>query len=88
MQVLNPVLLLLFLLADANLEIGTFKYTADPAPFVHAGRLYVTTSHDLLGQQGWLMKDYCVLSTVRAVRASARCDYAAAKLAFMCRTTW
>jgi hypothetical protein len=49
----------------ANLEIGQFKYTADPAPFVHAGRLYVTTSHDLVGQQGWLMKDYCVLSTVR-----------------------
>ena len=68
-----PPLLLLLLLgvllasllppARANLEILTNKFTADPAPFVHGGRLYVTTSHDLLGQAGWLMKDYVVAST-------------------------
>ena len=30
---------------------------------MHGGRLYITTSHDLLGQAGWLMKDYVVMST-------------------------
>ena len=49
--------------ALANLEILTNRFTADPAPFVHAGRLYVTTSHDLPGQRGWLMQDYAVMST-------------------------
>jgi arabinoxylan arabinofuranohydrolase len=60
---MSLALTVLVVLASANLEIDTFKFTADPAPFVHAGRLYITTSHDILGQVGWFMKDYVVMST-------------------------
>jgi arabinoxylan arabinofuranohydrolase len=63
---LLPLLLLLLTAppaARANLEVLTNKFTADPAPFAHGGRLYVTTSHDIPGQAGWLMKDYVVMST-------------------------
>ena len=41
----------------------TDRFTADPAPIVHQGRLYVFTSHDLDAQNGWLMTDYSLMST-------------------------
>ena len=49
--------------ARANYVTLTDRYTADPAPFVHDGRLYIFTSHDLEHQAGWLMTDYSLMST-------------------------
>ena len=60
-------LLLLLLAARANLLTLTDRYTADPAPFVYEGRLYIYTSHDLVDQKGWLMTDYSLMSTDDAV---------------------
>lgn len=50
-------------IARANIFSLTDRYTADPAPFVHEGRLYIYTSHDFATQSGWLMTDYSLMST-------------------------
>ena len=49
--------------ARANYVTLSDRYTADPAPFVYDGRLYIYTSHDLDEQRGWLMTDYSLMST-------------------------
>ena len=55
------VLVSLALRSLANTFTLTDRYTADPAPFVHDGRVYIFTSHDFADQAGWLMTDYsCV----------------------------
>ena len=56
-------LLLLLPLASANYVTLTDRFTADPAPFVHDGRVYIYTSHDLADQRGWLMTDYSLMSS-------------------------
>ena len=50
-------------LGAANFYTLTDRFTADPAPIVVDGRLYVSTSHDLSEQRGWLMTDYSLMST-------------------------
>ena len=37
----------------ANIVTLTDRFTADPAPSVIDGRLYISTSHDLAAQRGW-----------------------------------
>jgi hypothetical protein len=54
-------------LVSGNYETFVLRYSADPAPLVHDGRLYVYTSHDTVGQAGWLMTDYNVISTTDCV---------------------
>lgn len=53
--------------ADCNYETFTLRYSADPAPLAFGDRLYFYTSHDILGQKGWLMRDYNCFSTVDGV---------------------
>jgi arabinoxylan arabinofuranohydrolase len=63
---MRTLLLLASLLASrcaGNILTLTDRFTADPAPIVHDGRLYVFTSHDLADQNGWLMTDYSLMST-------------------------
>jgi arabinoxylan arabinofuranohydrolase len=62
----NPIILLLcgcFQIIYANFITLSDRYTADPAPFVYNGRLYIYTSHDLDDQHAWLMTDYSLMST-------------------------
>jgi arabinoxylan arabinofuranohydrolase len=47
----------------ANIVTLSDRFTADPAPIVVDGRLYISTSHDLPDQRGWLMTDYSLMST-------------------------
>jgi hypothetical protein len=47
----------------ANTVTLSDRFTADPAPIVVDGRLYISTSHDLPDQRGWLMTDYSLMST-------------------------
>jgi hypothetical protein len=49
--------------AAADNPIVQTVYTADPAPLVHDGRLYVYTSHDEDGSTYFTMKDWRVFST-------------------------
>jgi len=44
-----------FASAAANLFTLTDRYTADPAPFVSGGRVYIFTSHDYANQTNWNM---------------------------------
>ena len=53
----------LLLLARANLATLTDRFTADPAPLVHEGRLYIFTTHDQENQTGWQMTDYSLMSS-------------------------
>ena len=48
---------------SGNLVTLSDRYTADPAPFVYDGRVYIYTSHDLAAQRGWLMTDYSLMSS-------------------------
>ena len=54
---------LLYTSALANYVTLSDRYTADPSPFVHNGRLFIYTSHDLDTQRSWHMKDYSLMST-------------------------
>ena len=54
-------------LACGNEFTLTDRYTADPAPFVHDGRLWIYSSHDLAAQRGWHMTDYSLMSTTDLV---------------------
>ncbi|MCC2322320.1 family 43 glycosylhydrolase [Cellulomonas xiejunii] len=49
--------------AQADNPIVQTIYTADPAPLVHDGRLYVYTTHDEDGSTWFTMKDWRVWST-------------------------
>eukprot|EP00729_Bicosta_minor_P011584 gene11584-15272_t len=61
----HHLLLLLFLdVAGAEYELFTQRYSADPSPYASSdGRLYITTTHDLVENTGWRMRDYNCLST-------------------------
>lgn len=49
--------------ALANYQTFTLRYSADPAPLVVNGELFIYTSHDTADQVGWLMRDYNCFST-------------------------
>ncbi|ADG73370.1 Carbohydrate binding family 6 [Cellulomonas flavigena DSM 20109] len=49
--------------AQADNPIVQTIYTADPAPLVHDGRLYVYTTHDEDGSTWFTMRDWRVFST-------------------------
>lgn len=53
--------------ARADNPIVQTIYTADPAPLVHDGRLYVYTTHDEDGSTWFTMKDWRVFSTTDMV---------------------
>jgi arabinoxylan arabinofuranohydrolase len=59
--------LLLATSVAANYETFQLRYSADPAPLVYEGRMYLYTSHDIVGQVGWLMRDYNCFSTIDGV---------------------
>jgi hypothetical protein len=49
-------------MASADYEIFRQRYSADPAPMVHDGRLWLYTSHDN-AEPGYTMTDYNALSS-------------------------
>ena len=53
--------------AQADNPIVQTIYTADPAPLVHDGRLYVYTTHDEDGSTWFTMRDWRVFSTTDMV---------------------
>ena len=48
--------------ARAEYEIFTQRYSADPAPLAHAGRVWMYTTHDNL-EPGYTMRDYNAFSS-------------------------
>jgi hypothetical protein len=60
----NCVRLLVALqLSGANYVIFSQRFTADPSPIVHNGRVYLYTSHDKRSAHGFDMVDYNCLSS-------------------------
>jgi beta-xylosidase len=57
----------LAILATADNPIVQTLYTADPAPLVHNGRVYLYTGHDENGATTFVMKDWRVFSSVDMV---------------------
>lgn len=55
----------------ANYVIFSERYSADPSPIVHDGRVYLYTSHDKNLNHGFDMTDYNCLSS--ADMASCQC---------------
>jgi arabinoxylan arabinofuranohydrolase len=54
-------------LTGANYVIFSQRFTADPAPIVHNGRVYLYTSHDKKAAHGFNMIDYNCLSSADMV---------------------
>jgi len=54
-------------LADLNMPIIQTKYTADPAPLVHDGVVYLFTTHDEDGAEGFEMRDWLLYSSTDMV---------------------
>ena len=54
-------------LSDINMPIIQTKFTADPAPVVHDGVVYLFTTHDEDGAQGFLMKDWLLYTSTDMV---------------------
>ncbi len=50
-----------------NLPIIQTKYTADPAPYVHDGVVYLFTTHDEDGAEGFEMKDWLLYTSTDMV---------------------
>ena len=48
---------------NINLPIIQTKYTADPAPYVHNDTVYLYTTHDEDGAEGFLMKDWLLYTS-------------------------
>ena len=61
------VLLLLTVGANSNYVIFSQRFSADPAPIVHGGRVYLYTSHDKNQNHGFDMQDYNCLSSADMV---------------------
>src|SRR5689334_8355308 len=53
--------------ARADNPVAQTVYTADPAPLVYNGRLYLYTGHDEDGSTNFTMKDWRVWSTTDMV---------------------
>lgn len=54
-------------LSKLNLPIIQTKYTADPAPYVHGDTIYLYTTHDEDGAEGFLMKDWLLYTSTDMV---------------------
>ena len=54
-------------LADLNMPIVQTKFTADPAPFVHDGVVYLFTTHDEDGAEGFQMRDWLLYTSTDMV---------------------
>ena len=52
---------------NINLPIIQTKYTADPAPYVHNDTVYLYTTHDEDGAEGFLMKDWLLYTSTDMV---------------------
>ena len=50
-----------------NLPIIQTKYTADPAPYVHGDTVYLFTTHDEDGAEGFMMKDWLLYTSTDMV---------------------
>ena len=50
---------------NINLPIIQTKYTADPAPYVLNDTVYLYTTHDEDGAEGFLMKDWLLYTSTR-----------------------
>ena len=50
-----------------NLPLIQTKYTADPAPYVHGDTVYLYTTHDEEGADGFLMKDWLLYTSTDMV---------------------
>lgn len=50
-----------------NLPIIQTKYIADPAPYVHNDTVYLYTTHDEDGAEGFLMKDWLLYTSTDMV---------------------
>lgn len=50
-----------------NMPIIQTKYTADPAPYVHDGVVYLFTTHDEDGAEGFMMKDWLLYTSTDMV---------------------
>lgn len=54
-------------LADLNMPIIQTKFTADPAPYVHDGVVYLFTTHDEDGAEGFVMRDWLLYTSTDMV---------------------
>ena len=52
---------------NINLPIIQTKYTADPAPYVHNDTVYLYTTHDEDGAEGFQMKDWLLYTSTDMV---------------------
>ena len=52
---------------NINLPIIQTKYTADTAPYVHNDTVYLYTTHDEDGAEGFLMKDWLLYTSTDMV---------------------
>ncbi|MBQ6965696.1 MAG: family 43 glycosylhydrolase [Bacteroidaceae bacterium] len=52
---------------ELNLPIIQTKYTADPAPYVHGDTIYLFTTHDEDGAEGFKMKDWLLYTSTDMV---------------------
>ena len=50
-----------------NMPLVQTKYTADPAPFVHDGVVYLYTTHDEDGAEGFVMRDWLLYTSTDMV---------------------
>lgn len=50
-----------------NMPLIQTKFTADPAPFVHNDTVFLFTSHDEDGAEGFLMKDWLLYTSTDMV---------------------
>jgi len=54
-------------LAELNMPIVQTKFTADPAPMVHDGVVYLFTTHDEDGAEGFEMRDWLLYTSTDMV---------------------
>lgn len=52
---------------NVNMPVVQTKYTADPAPMVHDGVVYLFTTHDEDGAEGFMMKDWLLYTSTDMV---------------------
>lgn len=53
--------------ADINMPLIQTKFTADPAPMVHNDTVYLFTTHDEDGAEGFMMKDWLLYTSTDMV---------------------
>lgn len=53
--------------AQLNMPVIQTKFTADPAPYVHGDTVYLYTTHDEDGAEGFMMKDWLLYTSTDMV---------------------